>query len=45
MVSPAVITLADDGRIGVRIVDDDNIVRFVKIKILSDSAEGLWVMV
>ena len=43
VVSPAVITLADDGRIGVRIVDDDNIVRFVKIKILSDSAEGLWV--
>ena len=43
VVSPAVITLADDGRIGVRIVDDNNIVRFVKIKILSDSAEGLWV--
>ena len=43
VISPAVITLADDGRIGVRIVDDNNIVRFVKIKILSDSAEGLWV--
>lgn len=43
VISPAVITLADDGRLGVRIVDDDNIVRFVKIEILSDTAEGLWV--
>ena len=43
VVSPAVITLSDDGRVGVRIVDDNNVVRFVKIKILSDSAEGLWV--
>ncbi|MGB0630952.1 MAG: efflux RND transporter periplasmic adaptor subunit [Alphaproteobacteria bacterium] len=43
VVSPAVLTLADDGRIGVRIVDDGDIVRFVPIKILSDSVEGLWV--
>ena len=43
VVSPAVITLADDGRVGVRVVDENNIVRFVTIKILSDTAEGLWI--
>ena len=43
VVSPAVLTLSDGGRIGVRIVDDSDIVRFVPIRILSDSAEGLWV--
>ena len=43
VVSPAVLTLADNGKIGVRIVDDADIVRFVPIKILSDSTEGLWV--
>ena len=43
VVSPAVLTLADTGQIGVRIVDSADIVRFVPIKILSDSTEGLWV--
>ena len=43
VVSPAVLTLADTGQIGVRVVDNADIVRFVPIKILSDSTEGLWV--
>ena len=43
VVSPAVLTLADTGQIGVRDVDSADIVRFVPIKILSDSTEGLWV--
>ena len=43
LVSPSVLTLADDGRIGVRIVDDGNIVRFSPTEILADSPEGLLV--
>lgn len=43
VVSPAVLTLSDDGRIGVRTVDDGDIVRFKAISILSDSPEGLWI--
>ena len=43
MISPAVLTLADDGRMGVRIVGSGDIVRFVPISILGDSAEGVWV--
>ena len=43
VVSPSVLTLADDGRIGVRVVDDGDIVRFAPTKILSDSPDGLLV--
>ncbi|MEE2998139.1 MAG: efflux RND transporter periplasmic adaptor subunit [Pseudomonadota bacterium] len=43
VISPANLTLSDAGTIGVRTVDDGNIVRFTPIEILSDSKEGLWV--
>ena len=41
--SPSVLTLADDGRIDVQIVDDGDIVRFAPTKMLSDSPDGLLV--
>ncbi|MEK9661564.1 MAG: efflux RND transporter periplasmic adaptor subunit [Alphaproteobacteria bacterium] len=41
-VSPAILTLNDDGVVGIRSVDDDNIVRFLPVRILSDSPEGTW---
>lgn len=43
VLSPAVLTLSDDGRIGVRIVDTADIVRFKPISILSQTPEGIWV--
>lgn len=43
VISPAVLTLADDGRIGVRAVDADDIVRFKPVSILAESAEGIWI--
>jgi membrane fusion protein, multidrug efflux system len=43
VISPAVLTLADDGRIGIRAVDDGDIVRFKPISILAESAEGIWI--
>ena len=43
VLSPAVLTLSDDGRIGVRIVDAEDIVRFEPVSILSESPEGIWV--
>lgn len=43
VLSPAVLTLADDGRIGVRIVDDGDIVRFKPVSILAESNEGVWI--
>lgn len=43
VLSPAVLTLADDGRIGVRVVDATDIVRFKPVAILSQSPDGVWV--
>jgi len=41
-VSPALISIADDGRFGVKYVDDDNIVRFVPADIVRSSPDTLW---
>ena len=43
VISPSVLTLGDIGKIGVRVVDNAEIVRFMPIKILSDTKDGLWV--
>jgi len=42
-VSPAVLSLADDGTLGIKIVDAENIVRFVPVTVVADAADGLWV--
>ncbi|WP_459939155.1 efflux RND transporter periplasmic adaptor subunit [Desulfonatronum parangueonense] len=42
-VSPAVIGLDDDGRIGVKTVDDDDTVRFHVIEVVRAGREGVWV--
>jgi multidrug efflux system membrane fusion protein len=41
-VSPAILTLDDAGRVGVKAVDPDNKVRFLPVQILSDSADAVW---
>lgn len=43
VISPAWLALADDGRIGVRTVNAKNIVEFLPIGVIADTAEGLWV--
>ena len=42
-ISPSVLSLAEDGRIGVKTVNDSNIVKFWNVKILDDGPEGTWV--
>lgn len=42
-ISPAVLNLADDGTVGVKLVDENNIVRFVPVKIIGDEPEAMWV--
>ncbi len=41
-VSPAILTLTDDGTIGVKTLGPDNRVRFHPIQIIGDSADGVW---
>ena len=41
-VSPAILTLTDDGMIGVKTLGPDNRVRFHPIQIIGDGADGVW---
>ena len=43
LLSPAALTLADNGTVGVKIVDELARVRFVPVAIFGDSPEGIWV--
>lgn len=42
-ISPSILSLADDGTVGVKIVNADNKVEFKPIKLLKDTPEYLWV--
>ena len=42
-ISPALFSLDDEGNLGVRIINSDNIVEFHTVTILSDAADGVWV--
>lgn len=41
-VSPAVLTLSQDGLVGVKLVDSDNRVRFKAVEIVDFRADGVW---
>ncbi len=41
--TPAVLTLADDGVLGIKAIDDDNRVQFLPVEVLSHSADGVWI--
>ncbi len=42
-ISPSILLLNDDGKLGIRIVKENKIAKFIEISILEDSEEGLWV--
>ncbi|HEY3144916.1 MAG TPA: efflux RND transporter periplasmic adaptor subunit, partial [Dongiaceae bacterium] len=42
-ISPAVLTLGSNGEVGVKLVDESNMVRFTPIEILREDTNGLWV--
>jgi membrane fusion protein, multidrug efflux system len=42
-VSPSLLTLGDDGSLGIRTVDDANRVVFNAVEIVEDGPEGLWI--
>lgn len=42
LVSPAVLTLSDQGAIGVKVVDADRRVRFHGVEIVGDGPDGMW---
>ena len=42
-ISPAMLTLDEAGRVGVRIVEDGDVVAFKPIELVADTQEGLWI--
>lgn len=42
-VAPSLLTLGDDGRIGVRTIDATNTVAFRPVRIIADDREGVWI--
>lgn len=43
MLAYSLLSLSDDGRIGVRLVNEDDSIRFLPVTILDDSQDGVWV--
>jgi multidrug efflux system membrane fusion protein len=42
-ISPAVLTLGPNGEVGVKLVDETDIVRFAPVQILREDTNGLWI--
>jgi len=42
-ISPALFALDDNGAIGVRVLDNNNVVHFHTIEIISEESDGVWV--
>ena len=42
-ISPSILLLSDEGDLGVRVVDDNDEVVFLPIKIIEDTNDGIWV--
>lgn len=42
-ISPSILSLADDGTVGIKVVTSDDIVEFMPITLLKDTPEYLWV--
>jgi multidrug efflux system membrane fusion protein len=42
-ISPSILSLNDDGQIGVKVVDAQDVVQFVPVEILSDTSDYMWV--
>ena len=42
-IAPSIMLLSDAGSLGVRVVDNKAVVKFIPIKILEDTQDGIWV--
>ncbi|MEO1554665.1 MAG: efflux RND transporter periplasmic adaptor subunit [Pseudomonadota bacterium] len=43
LTTPATLVLHDDGRVGVRYVDSQNIVQFAEVSVVDDAPDGIWI--
>ena len=40
--SPAVLTLSDEGVMGIKVVNAENVVEFLSVTLVADTPEGTW---
>lgn len=43
LISPSALTLNDQGKVGLRLVDEGNVVRFVPVTVVGQAPSGVWV--
>lgn len=43
LISPALLTLDDSGQVGVKLVSEGDVARFVPVTILEDTPDGVWI--
>jgi multidrug efflux system membrane fusion protein len=43
-ISPSILMLNDKGLLGIKVIENNDIVKFKEVRILEDSEEGIWVM-
>lgn len=43
LISPGLLTLSDTGQLGVRYVDEEDIIRFAPVEVIDESPQGAWV--
>ena len=42
-ISPSILSLRDNGDVGIKIVNENNIVEFYTIEVISDTSDGMWI--
>ena len=42
-ISPSILSLRDNGEMGIKIVNENNVVEFYNIEVISDTNDGMWV--
>ena len=43
LTTPATLVLHDDGRVGVRYVDESDLVQFAEVSVIDDAPDGIWI--
>jgi len=43
LISPAILSLSDLGEVGVKTIDENDIVQFIPVEIIEDAGDGFWV--
>jgi len=43
LISSSILSLSDIGEVGVKIIDEDNVVHFMPVEVIEDAGDGFWV--